>query len=106
VRIEAKPLQLADIDNNDDDPPTYLEAETQHTVGIPRAGGGRHSAYCWYSTSCRRRRRHHHYFEAPLQQESRKKGTGVTERVQNELEKKEREEAAVEEKYKAEEAAD
>lgn len=37
MRIEAKPLQPADTDNNDDDTPTYLEADTQRTVGIPRA---------------------------------------------------------------------
>jgi hypothetical protein len=36
VRIEAKPLQPADTDNNDDDTPTYLEADTQRIVGIPR----------------------------------------------------------------------
>jgi len=34
VRIETKPLQPADTD--DDDTPTYLEANTQRSVGIPR----------------------------------------------------------------------
>jgi hypothetical protein len=37
VHIETKPLQLADANNNDDDTPTYLEAGTQRSVGIPRA---------------------------------------------------------------------
>jgi len=36
VRIETKPLQPANTDNNDDDTPTYLEADTQRSVGIPR----------------------------------------------------------------------
>jgi hypothetical protein len=35
--IEAKPLHPADTDNNDDDTATYLEPDTQRTVGIPRA---------------------------------------------------------------------
>jgi hypothetical protein len=42
VRIETKPLQLADTDNNDNDTPTYLEADTQRSVGIPRAAAKVH----------------------------------------------------------------
>ncbi len=37
MRIETKPLQSADTNNNDDDTPTYLEADIQRSVGIPRA---------------------------------------------------------------------
>jgi hypothetical protein len=42
MRIETKPLQPADTDNNDDDTPTYLEADTQRTIGIPRAAAKVH----------------------------------------------------------------
>jgi hypothetical protein len=93
VRIEAKPLQLADTDNNDDDTPTYLEADTKRTVGIPRAAAAAAAAPLFCSS-----------FAAGKQ----KKGAGKTERVKNESEKREREEAEVadaEQNYKAEEAA-
>ncbi len=93
MRIEAKPLQPADTDNNDNDTPTYLEADTQRTVGIPRAAAAATAPLFCNS------------FAAGKQ----KKEAGKTERVQNESEKKGKEkkhkEADAEAKYKAEEAA-
>ncbi len=80
MRIEAKPLQPADTDNNDDDTPTYLEADTQRTVGIPRAAAAAAAAAAPLFCSS---------FAAGKQ----KKGAGKTERVKNESEKREREEA-------------
>ncbi len=91
MRIEAKPLQPADTDNNDDDTPTYLEADTQRTVGIPRAATAAAAAPLFCSS-----------FAAGKQ----KKGAGKTERVKNESEKKGSTRSRdTEEKYKAEEAA-
>jgi hypothetical protein len=96
VRIEAKPLQPADTDDNDDDTPkTYLEADTQRTVGIPRAA----AAAAATTTTI---------LKLLCSGKAEKKGAGKTERVQDESQKREREEAEeadAEEKYKAKEAA-
>jgi hypothetical protein len=70
-----------------------LEADTKRTVGIPRAAAAAAAAPLFCSS-----------FAAGKQ----KKGAGKTERVKNESEKREREEAEVadaEQNYKAEEAA-
>ncbi len=55
MRIEAKPLQPADTDNNDDDTPTYLEADTQRTVGIPRAAAAAAAATTILKILCSRK---------------------------------------------------
>jgi len=57
VRIEAKPLQLTDTDNNDNDTPTYLGADTQRTVGIPRAAAAAATTLLFWSSFATRKQK-------------------------------------------------
>jgi hypothetical protein len=85
VRIEAKPLQPADTDNNDDTTPTYLEADTQRTVGIPRAAAAAAAAAPLFCSS----------FAAGKQ----KKGAGKTERESKMNQKKGKEKKHKKQRY-------